>query len=122
MLAMIVYVLIVGVLLSAAALIAEYAAKQRGTSRRWIWMTTIIASLLLPLIIPNVTIQVPDLIKPANTEKSFALRDVTSVHVPMAFLDLGMPNSDSFGWPSHWWCWRDWYSAAACSIGASVFG
>ena len=95
MLAMIVYVLIVGVLLSAAALIAEYAAKQRGTSRRWIWMTTIIASLLLPLIIPNVTIQVPDLIKPANTEKSIALRDVTSVHVPMAFLDLGMPNSDA---------------------------
>jgi hypothetical protein len=32
-------------------------------------MTTIIASLLLPLIIPNVTVQVPDLIKPANTGK-----------------------------------------------------
>jgi bla regulator protein BlaR1 len=134
MLAMIVYVLIVGVLLSAAALIAEYAAKQRGTSRRWIWMTTIIASLLLPLIIPYVTIQVPDLIKPANTEKSFALRDVTSVHVPMAFLDLGMPNSDAQPRQVDAMFHRIWlaislvvlaglvFSGCLLSIGASVFG
>jgi bla regulator protein BlaR1 len=95
MLAMIIYVVIVGVLLSAAALVAEYAAKQRRTSRRWIWMATIVASLLLPLIIPNVTIQVPDLIKSADTENSIVLRDVTSVHVPMAVLDLGMPDIDA---------------------------
>lgn len=93
MLAMISYVVIVGVLLSIAALVAEYAAKQRGTSRRWIWITTIIASLLLPLIIPNVTVQVPDLIKPATSDKSIALRDVTSIRVPLAVLDLGMPES-----------------------------
>ena len=96
MLAMITYVVIVGVLLSAAALVAECAAKQRKTSRRWIWMTAIIASLLLPLIIPNVTIQVPDLIRSADTEKSIVLRDVTSVHVPMALLDLGIPDIDAY--------------------------
>jgi bla regulator protein blaR1 len=95
MLAMIIYVVIVGMLLSAAALVAECAAEQRKTSRRWIWMATIIASLLLPLIIPNVTIHVPDLIQSANTEKSIVLRDVTSVHVPMALLDLGMPDIDA---------------------------
>ena len=92
MLAMVIYVLIVSVLLSAAALVAEYAAKQRGASRRWIWVTSIVASLLLPLIIANVTIQVPDLIKQTNTAKSIVLRDTTSVHVPMAVLDLGMPD------------------------------
>jgi len=95
MLATISYVVLVGVLLSLAALVAEYAAKQRRTSRRWIWMTAIVASLLLPLIIPNVTIQVPDLIKSPNTAKSIVLRDVTWVHVPMAVLDLGMPDTNA---------------------------
>ena len=58
-------------------------------------MTTIIASLLLPLIIPNVTIQVPDLIKSADTGKSIVLRDMTSAQVPMAVFDLGMPNTNA---------------------------
>lgn len=99
MLAIISYVVIVGVLLSIAALVAEYAAKQRGTSRRWIWITTIIASLLLPLIIPNVTVHMPDLIKPATSDKPVALRDMTSVHVPLAMLDLGMPDTAA---KAHW--------------------
>ena len=95
MLATIIYVVIVGVLLSAAALLAEYATKQRGTPRRWIWMVAITASLLLPLIISNVTIQVPDLIKSAHTKQSIVLREATSVHVPMAVFDLGMPDIDA---------------------------
>jgi beta-lactamase regulating signal transducer with metallopeptidase domain len=95
MLAMIIYVVIVSVLLSTAALAAEYAAKQRGTPRRWIWVATLAGSLLLPLIIPNVTFQVPELIRPADTQKSFVLRDTTSVHVPMTVLDLGMTRNDA---------------------------
>lgn len=93
MLAMVSYVVMVGVLLSIAALVAEYAAKQRAASRRWIWITTIAASLLLPLIIPNVTVHMPDLIKPAAEDKAIALRDMTSVHVPLAVLDLGLPDT-----------------------------
>jgi bla regulator protein blaR1 len=95
MLAMIGYVLLVGLLLSVAALAAEFSATQRGKPRRWIWLVTMLASLLLPLIIPNVTVRIPDLIKPASSEKSIVLREVTSVHVPMAVLDLGMPNADA---------------------------
>ena len=95
MLAMISYVLIVSSLLSVAALVAEFAAKQRRTSKRWIWMTTIGASLLLPLIIPNVTIQIPNLIGPQNTTRVIALRDATSVHLPMAALDPGMPDANA---------------------------
>lgn len=92
MLAMISYVVMVGILLSAAALVAEHAARQRGTPRRWIWMTAIVASLLIPLIIPNVTVRMPDLVKPADSGQSIALRDMTSVHVPLALLDLGTPD------------------------------
>ena len=95
MLAMMIYVLVVGVLLSIAALIAEYAARQRGGSRRWIWMATIVASIALPLIIPSVTIQVPELIKPTNSPRSIVLRQATSVKMPAAMLDLGMPQLDA---------------------------
>jgi bla regulator protein BlaR1 len=95
MLPMLVYVLIVGMLLGAAALAAEYAANQRESARRWIWMTTIVASLLLPLMIATVTIRVPDLVKRTDNERSIVLRDATSVHVPMAVLDLGMPDIDA---------------------------
>lgn len=121
MLAMISYVVIVGVLLSIAALVAEYGAKQRGTSRRWIWITTIIASLLLPLIIPNVTVHMPDLIKPATSDKSIALRDVTSVHVPLAVLDLGLTDATA---KSHWldaFFHRMWLAISFAMLAALVF-
>jgi bla regulator protein blaR1 len=95
MLAMMIYVLVIGVLLSLAALIAEFAARQRGGSRRWIWMVTIVASIALPLIIPSVTVQVPELIKPVDSPKSIVLRETTSVKMPAAMLDLGMPQLDA---------------------------
>ena len=95
MLAMISYVVLVGILLSAAALAAEFSAKQRGRPGRWIWLATMLASLLLPLIIPNVTLQVPDLVTPAHNEKAIVLREVTSVRVPMAVLDLGIPETEA---------------------------
>jgi bla regulator protein blaR1 len=91
MLAMMIYVLVIGVLLSIAALIAEHAARQRGGSRRWIWLVTIVASIALPLIIPSVTVQVPALIKPVESARPIVLREATSVHMPAAVYDLGMP-------------------------------
>jgi bla regulator protein blaR1 len=94
MLAMIGYVLLVSLLLGAAALAAEFSARQRGKPRRWIWLASMLASLLLPLIIPNVTVEIPDLIKPASSARSIVLRDVTSVHVPMVVFDLGVPGTD----------------------------
>lgn len=90
MLSMIGYVLVVGMLLSLAALIAEHAAKQRQTSKRWIWLTAMVASLLLPLIIPNVTIQIPNLLRQGSIQAPIVLREATSVHLPMAILDHGM--------------------------------
>jgi bla regulator protein blaR1 len=95
MLAMMIYVLVIGVLLSIAALIAEHAARQRGTSLRWTWLITLIASIALPLIIPSVTIQMPALIRPVDTSKPIVLRENTSVHMPAAVFDLGMPELDA---------------------------
>jgi bla regulator protein blaR1 len=95
MLAMMIYVLVIGVLLGIAALIAEYAARQRGASRRWIWLVTIVASIALPLIIPSVTFQVPELIKPTDSPKPIVLREATSVRMPAAVYDLGMPQLDA---------------------------
>jgi hypothetical protein len=94
MLSMIGYVLIVGVILSLAALMAEQGAKQRRTAKRWIWLIAMLASLLLPLIVPNVTVQVPNLIHQGSVPKLMALREATSVHLPMAMLDLGMQDTD----------------------------
>ena len=93
MLSMIGYVLVVSVVLSLAALIAEHAATQRRTTKRWIWLIAIVASLLLPLIVSNVTVQIPNLIKQGSTEKPIVLRDATSVHLPMAMLDRGMEDA-----------------------------
>jgi bla regulator protein blaR1 len=95
MLAMMIYVLVVGVLLGIAALIAEHAARQRGGSRRWIWLVTIVASIVLPLIISSVTFQVPELIKPVDSPKPIVLREATSVHMPAAMYDLGLPALDA---------------------------
>lgn len=90
MLSMIGYVLVVSVLLSLAALVAEYAAKQRRTSKRWIWLIAMVTSLLLPLIVANVTVQVPSLIGQGRVQESIALREATSVHLPMPMLDDGV--------------------------------
>ena len=90
MLSMIAYVLVVGVLLSVSALIAEHAARQRRKAKRWIWLIAMVASLLLPLIVPNVTVQIPNLISQGSEHKPIVLREVTSVHLPMAMLDLGI--------------------------------
>jgi bla regulator protein blaR1 len=95
MLAMMIYVLIIGVLLSIAALIAEYAAKQRGASRRWLWLGTILASLLLPLIMSSVTVQVPALLQSGADVKPIVLREATSVHLSLAVLDIGMPDKQA---------------------------
>ena len=87
MLSMIGYVLVVSVLVSLAALVAEHAARLRRTAKRWIWLIAMVSSLLLPLIVANVSVQVPDLIRQGSGHEPIALREATSVHLPMAMLD-----------------------------------
>jgi bla regulator protein blaR1 len=88
MLTWIVYVLVITLLLSGAALTAEYATRLRHSARsRWIWGLTIVASLVLPTVIASVSIQVPSLMTPTVSRKAVALRELTSISaVPLTWV------------------------------------
>src|ERR1700736_1447091 len=75
------YVVLITLLLSGAALAAEYVARLHRARSRWIWVLTILASLAIPTVIASVSIQVPSLVSPTVSRKITALREMTSVHV-----------------------------------------
>jgi hypothetical protein len=81
MLTWMLYVVVVTLLLSAAALAAERAARLRRGRTRWIWVLTILASLGIPSVIASVSVQVPNLVTPTVSRKITALREMTSVPV-----------------------------------------
>jgi hypothetical protein len=54
MLAWMSYVIVVSLLLSLAALAMERSARVRQKPTRWLWGTSMIASLLVPLVISSV--------------------------------------------------------------------
>jgi bla regulator protein blaR1 len=89
MLAWMIYVVVVTVMLSAAAWLAEQASRRRRATSRWIWITAIVASLLLPSMIASVSIQVPNLFKPAALSAPVVLRNATSLHLPSMIAELG---------------------------------
>jgi len=78
MLAWMMYVTMVTLLLSGAALAAEHTARLHRASTRWIWILTIIASLLLPTVIASVSVQMPSMFSPTVSQNIVALREVTS--------------------------------------------
>lgn len=81
MLTWMLYVIVITLLLSGAALAAEHAARLRRARSRWIWAVTIVASLVIPTMIASVSIQVPSLQTPTVSPKAIPLRDLTSVQV-----------------------------------------
>jgi hypothetical protein len=81
------YVVVITLLLSGAALAAEHAARLRRARSRWIWAVTIVASLIIPTVIASVTVQVPSLLTPTVSRLAIPLRDLTSVQVvPLAWV------------------------------------
>lgn len=72
------YVILVSLLLSVAAFSAEHASRIRPGISRWIWLTTILASLLLPVLMSSVVIQVPSIASPTAIERVIPLNSVTS--------------------------------------------
>jgi bla regulator protein blaR1 len=80
MLAWMSYVIVVSLLLALAALALERSARVRQKPTRWLWGTSMIASLLVPLVISSVSVQIPLLtsIDPAIPQRVVALRDMTA--------------------------------------------
>src|SRR3954469_19508391 len=78
MLAWMLYVMMVTLLLSIGALVAERAARLKRGRTRWIWMTAIVASLALPTVIATVSVQLPNVVSPKVAENVVTLRQVTT--------------------------------------------
>lgn len=88
MIAWMVYAVLVTLALSAAALLAERAAKVRGAATRWLWVASLIGSLVLPTVIACASIRLPDSLQSGNAPTSIVLRDTTSIRMPSMLLDL----------------------------------
>jgi bla regulator protein blaR1 len=78
MLAWMLYAIMVSLLLSVGAFVAERAMRLRRGRTRWIWITAIVASLALPTVIASVTVQLPNVVAPAVAEKVVVLRQATT--------------------------------------------
>ena len=93
MLTWMLYVVLITLCLSGAALAAERAARLRRAGSRWIWGATIVASLVVPTVIASVSIQVPSLSTPTVAPKPIRLRELTSVHlVPLTWVQAHTSN------------------------------
>ena len=80
MLAWMSYVIVVSSLLSLAALALEHSARIRQKPTRWLWGTSMTASLLVPLIVSSVSVRIPQLAgvaDPAIPQRIVAVRDMT---------------------------------------------
>jgi beta-lactamase regulating signal transducer with metallopeptidase domain len=89
MIAWMMYAVLVTLVLSAAALVAERAAKVRRAATRWGWIAMLAGSLVLPTVIATASIRLPDVFKPDAAPTLIVLRDATSIPVPSMLLDLG---------------------------------
>jgi beta-lactamase regulating signal transducer with metallopeptidase domain len=100
MLAWMTYIIVVSALLSAAALAAEYMARLRQSRSRWIWIATIVASLVIPALIASVSIELPSLTAAPQPVKALPLRVVTSAYLsPTVWIDAALPKQTQ--WRDH---------------------
>ncbi|MBE1161124.1 M56 family metallopeptidase [Dyella acidiphila] len=94
MIAWMIYAILVALMLSAAALTAERAAKVRRAATRWLWLAALVGSLMLPPVIASVSIHLPAGLKPSTAPASIALRNTTSIAMPAALLEFGDAQPD----------------------------
>jgi len=76
MLAWMSYVIVVSLLLGLAALALERSARLRHKPTRGLWGTSMMASLLVPLAISSVSVQIPrlaDVVDPAIPQEPAAV-------------------------------------------------
>ena len=75
------YAMLVSLLLGVAALAAERAARMRRAPTRWFWAGAIALSLLLPTVVSSISIELPNIFKPAQESTPLVLRDATAVRL-----------------------------------------
>lgn len=75
------YVIVVSILLGLAALAFERSARLRKAQTRWLWVACMAASLLIPLAVSSISLQIPQLVPVAGREApatTIALRRMTT--------------------------------------------
>ena len=91
------YVIVVSLVLSVAALAAEHMVRLRRASNRWIWALAIALSLVIPAVIASVSVQLPVIVNgvsPPASQKLIALREVTAVTLsPTAWVGASPANA-----------------------------
>ncbi|NII52963.1 M56 family metallopeptidase [Luteibacter sp. SG786] len=88
MIAWMLYALLVGLALAAAAFMAERAAKGRGAPTRWAWLVSMLGSLALPVLVAGASIRLPDGLAGTGPGPSLALREATSIRTPLTQIHL----------------------------------
>jgi bla regulator protein BlaR1 len=96
MLAWILYVIMVSLLLSFGAFLAERAARLKRIGTRWIWITAIIASLALPTLVSSVAIELPNVVGEPVANKIVVLRQATTLTLSPAVWMTGEPEPSSW--------------------------
>jgi bla regulator protein blaR1 len=95
MLPWMVYVLVVTLALSIAALSAEPALRMRQRATRWVWVAASLASLAVPTLIASISIRIPSITAPDVPGKHIVLRDLTSLPLhelsPVALPSVASP-------------------------------
>ncbi len=97
MLAWMAYIIVVSALLGVAAFAAEHVARLRRSPGRWVWIATIVASLLIPVLITSVSIEIPALTAAPVPVKATPLRVITSAYLsPTAWIDATLPQTSTW--------------------------
>jgi bla regulator protein BlaR1 len=96
MLAWMLYVVMVSLLLSIGAFLAERAARLKQAGTRWIWITAIIASLVLPTLISSVAFELPNVVGEKVASKIVVLRQATSQHLSPAMWITGSAEPENW--------------------------
>jgi bla regulator protein blaR1 len=89
MLAWMLYVIMVTLLLSTGSFLAERAARLKRIGTRWIWISAIVASLLMPTLIASVAFDLPDVVGAGVARKIIVLRQATSAQLSPAMWIAG---------------------------------
>ncbi|HEY9134046.1 MAG TPA: M56 family metallopeptidase [Dyella sp.] len=102
------YAVLTSLLLSMAAAIGAHAARQRRWATRWAWLAAMVLSVVLPVAIAFVSIQVPPALRATAQADTVTLRSATTIPMPTVMFDLDAMGESSIDSPIDTWIERVW--------------